>query len=422
MRIAIVSDFFLDYVGGAQTSIFEQKASLEEQGHTVYLVSAVSKTRGHVEGLDLAVPSAFTVPGLHLPVVRNRSRLVTTLAEFFYAEGIQVVHPQTEFGLAHAAVTAARQLGLPVVHTVHTFYWTSSGVGPTLAAPIVRAFLQNVTAAKFGRHDYGTGRPSDDTLRNLTLCLAERADVVVSPSAHQGADLHEAGLTSPVEIVPNPISRSPRAASLVTEELAASPRIVWVARCEPEKRPLVFAHAAIDALERTTGGFDVDFVGDGSELQAVRELTAGHPQFHVHGNLGHDAVIDLMDAAALVALTSHGFDNQPMTIAEAVSRYRGVLFCDPKLREGLGDSGWLSATPDAADLADAIVELVSSPTALRALSVGAKKDSAVFSASTYVERVMAVYAHATALQAAVLQAAGLDAAGLEAANHATTDD
>jgi glycosyltransferase involved in cell wall biosynthesis len=390
MRIAIVSDFFLDYVGGAQSSILEQKASLEAGGHTVYLVSAVSAARGRVDALDLGIPAAFTVPGLLLPVVRNRPRLVKQLAEYFYAEGIQVVHPQTEFGLAHAAVTAARELGLPVVHTVHTFYWTSSGVGPTIAAPFMRAALESITRSRFSREPY-TDRPSDDLLRNLTLRLAQRADVVVSPSAHQGTDLHSAGLEKHVEVVPNPIARSQRPAALLSEAQAAAPRILWVARCEPEKRPLVFAAAVVEALARTKGGFAVDFVGDGSELEAVRGLATGHPSFLVHGSLGHDAVLDLMDAAALVALTSNGFDNQPMTIAEAVTRYRGVLFCDAKLREGLGDSGFLSTTPDAHGLADAIVELVTDPAALVALSEGAQRDAVTFSAEGYVEHMESVY-------------------------------
>ena len=390
MRIAIVSDFFLDYVGGAQSSIFEQKAALEEAGHTVYLVAAVSSKRGHVEGLDLAVKASVTIPGLLLPVIRNRRKVVAQLAEFFYAEGIQVVHPQTEFGLAHAAATAAEQLGLPVVHTVHTFYWASTGAGPTIAAPFVRAFLQNVTGMRFATQGY-TGRPSDDTLRNLTLRFAQRADVVVSPSAHQGTDLQAAGLEKHVEVVPNPISRSPRPAALLTEEQAKSPRILWVARCEQEKRPLVFAEAVVAALARTQNGFAVDFVGDGSQLDDVRALAAGHPEFVIHGSLGHDAVLDLIDASALVALTSHGFDNQPMTIAEAVTRYRGVLFCDPKLREGLGDSGYLTATPDATALADALVELTGSPDRLLALSAGAQRDAATFSAAGYVTAIEGVY-------------------------------
>ena len=114
----------------------------------------------------------------------------------------------------------------------------------------------------------------------------------------------------------------------------------------------------------------------------------------VHGKLDHDAVLGLIDAASMVALTSHGFDNQPMTIAESVSRYRGVLFCDPKLREGLGESGYLSAAPDAAGLAAAIVELVTTTGLLQKLSRGAKVDSATFSAAAYVERVTAVYEQA----------------------------
>ena len=394
MRIAIVSDFFMDYVGGAQSSILEQKAALEEAGHAVYLVAAVSRTRGAVEAVDLPIRAVFTVPGLDLPVVVNNRRTVSTLAEYFYAEGIQAVHPQTEFGLAHAAATAARELGIPVIHTVHTFYWTSAGIGPTIGAPAMKAVLQSITKARFAKNRY-TGRPSDDTLRNLTLAFAQRADVVVSPSAHQGADLTAAGLERPVVIVPNPIARSPRPATVLTAEQAAHPRILWVARCEPEKRPLVFAEAVVEALTRAD--FSVDFVGDGSELDAVKALAAGHPSFVVHGSLGHDRVLELMDAAALVALTSNGFDNQPMTIAEAVTRYRGVLFCDPKLREGLGDSGFLSATPDALALADAIVDLVTTPGRLEALSLGAERDSRVFSAAGYVDAMLAVYRQAASL-------------------------
>ena len=385
MRIAIISDFFLDYVGGAQSSILEQKASLESAGHTVYLVAATSRTRGNVDAVDLAIRAPLTVPGLLLPVVSNTPKLVRRLADFFYAEGIQVVHPQTEFGLAHAAVTAANELGLPVVHTVHTFYWQSSGIGPTLAAPVMEALLQRVTRARFPRNSF-TGRPSDDLLRNLTAALAQRADVVVSPSEHQGADLSAAGIQTPVVIVPNPISRSPRPAELLSDD--APPRFLWVARCEPEKRPLVFAAAALEALKNAD--FEVDFVGDGSQLDELRALVRSERRIRVHGSLGHDAVLDLIDASSLVALTSHGFDNQPMTIAESVSRYRGVLFCDPKLREGLGDSGYLSATPDEHGLAAALVELVA-PRRLQELSAGAQKDAVTFSAETYVERILAVY-------------------------------
>jgi len=402
MRIAIVSDYFLDYVGGAQSSILEQQASLKEAGHEVFLISTARALKGNVRevrGAGLQIKPAFTVPGVLLPVVAAKRRLINTLKEYFTEQHLDVVHLQTEFGLAHAATTAAHELGLPVVHTVHTLYWQSSGIFPTLAAPAMRALLQSITGVRLPDHRF-TARPSDNLLRNLTVAMAQRADVVISPSAHQGADLQSGGVSGLIDIVPNPIARSHRPAALVTAEQAAAPRILWVARCEPEKRPLVFAEAVLAALARTNNGFAVDLVGDGSELAQVRALAEGHPQLVVHGGLGHERVLELMDASSLVALTSNGFDNQPMTIAESVSRYRGVLFCDAKLREGLGDSGYLTETPDVTALADAIVELVTEPERLVALSVGAQKDSREFAASTYVERVVAVYTRAAELRGA----------------------
>jgi glycosyltransferase involved in cell wall biosynthesis len=219
-----------------------------------------------------------------------------------------------------------------------------------------------------------------------------RADTVVSPSGHQADDLRTAGVSRVVE-VPNPIARSPRPAELLTG--LTRPRFLWVGRCEPEKRPLVFAQAVLEALERTGDGFDVDFVGDGAELAALRKLVDGHPSVTVHGGLGHDDVIDLMDASSAIALTSHGFDNQPMTIAEASSRYRGVLYCDPKLREGLTHSGYLTDDPDAPALANALVDLVTNPSKLLELSEGARADSATFSGATYVKRILAAYESAT---------------------------
>jgi len=387
VRIAIVSDFYLDYVGGLQTSIREQVAALEAAGHDVVLIS-LARTEGQDNGLQLT--PAWTVPGVLLPVKGATPALVARLAAYLERERIEVVHVQTEFGLAHAAISAAHELGIPAVHTVHTFYWQSTGLGPVIATPIMRYGLQYVMRQRIPRRRF-VPRAPDNLLRNVTLGLALRADAVVSPSAHQGDDLRSAGVRN-VVVVPNPIARSPRPAELLRPQ---RPRFLWVGRCEAEKRPLVFAQAVLDALSRTNDGFDVDFVGDGAELGALRRLVAGHPGITVHGGLDHDAVIDLMDASSAIALTSDGFDNQPMTIAEASSRFRGVLYCDPKLREGLAHSGHLASGTDAAALADAIVELVTSPDALLELSAGARTDSATFSGSAYVERIIAAYGTAT---------------------------
>ncbi|MES2170282.1 MAG: glycosyltransferase family 4 protein [Actinomycetota bacterium] len=391
MRIAIVSDYFLDYVGGAQTSMKQQQLALEEAGHRVVMVSAKRSLLGrrlsHVADGVRMQPN-FTIPGLQLPVVPNNSRVRAKLRKYFTDEQIDVVHIQTEFSLAHAAADVAATMGIPVVHTVHTFYWASTTGPQASIAWFLRWGLQVVTKSKISRQTF-TPRAADNLLRNLTLDMALRADRVISPSAHQAADLAAAGVTGDIAVLPNPVATSATPSQPL--ESGIRPAFLWVARCEPIKRPLVFARGAIAALEQTGDAFSVDFVGEGADLAELTALVAGHPQLRVRGVQSHDTVLQLIDESSAVVVSSLGFDNQPMTIAEAVSRQRGVLYCDPKLSEGLVNSGYLSPTPDAEGFAAAIVALVTDPALLPKLSGGAAIDRDAFAPAGYVKKVVAIY-------------------------------
>ncbi|MFP7760607.1 glycosyltransferase family 4 protein [Marisediminicola sp. LYQ85] len=385
MRIAIVCDYFLDFVGGAQTSMRQQELALTAAGHEVVMISASRFSRPRVSHAlhEVRLAPVATLPGLELPVIVNSSRTRATLRAAFRERAVDVVHVQTEFGLAHAAVDVARELGIPVVHTVHTFYWASDGPWwHRLVEPLLRRSLERITRAEIPASALSP-RPIDNLLRNLTLGMARRVDAVISPSAHQARDLADARVETAIDVVPNPIT-SP---TTPVDALGADrePRFLWVARCEPIKRPLPFAEAAVRALEITGGGFSVDFVGDGSDRAALEKLVEGHPLVHVHGALDHERVLELMNTTSIVVLTSVGFDNQPMTIAEAVSRQRGILYCDPKLREGLLHAGHLAPSPDVAGLTAAIVDLVQTPGLIEQLSRGAAQDGEQFLPESYAE-------------------------------------
>ncbi len=393
MRIAIVSDYYFDYVGGAQTSMRQQKLALEEAGHEVVIVSparGVFGLRYRAVHDGLQVKPLFRLPVLDLAVIPKNEASVSALERYFREERIDVVHVQTEFGLAHIAHAAAERLDIPLVHTVHSFYWASEGPPQASVAWIIRWGLQLTIGEKIPKLVF-TKRKTDNTLRNLVLAFARKVDRVVSPSAHQAADLAAAGVTGTISVIPNPIATAEHPSAALTLDEVQRPTFLWVARCEPVKRPLPFARAAIAALARTNNGFSVDFVGEGADLAALKRLADGHPQIRIQGALPHDEVLAMMDNSSAIAITSLGFDNQPMTIAEAVSRERGVLYCDPKLSEGLANSGFLSATPDDEGLADALVTLVSEPSLLVGLSKGAAIDRELFSPSRYVDRILEVY-------------------------------
>lgn len=393
MKIAIVSDYYFDYVGGAQTSMRQQKLALEEAGHTVIIVSparGVFGSRYRTTSDGLLIRPLFRLPVLDLAVIPNTDRSVAALENFLRTAKVDVVHVQTEFGLAHTARRAAANLRIPFVHTVHSFYWASEGPPQASVAWFVRWGLERVIGQPIPRLSF-TPRAVDNLLRNLVLATARGAKQVVSPSKHQAIDLAAAGVCGTITVIPNPIATTDIASSPLTLEQASHPRILWVARCEPVKRPLHFARAVIAALARTNNGFTIDFVGEGSDLAALKKLAAGHPEIRIQGALPHDEVLALMDASAAIALTSLGFDNQPMTIAEAVSRERGVLYCDPNLKEGLLNSGFLAESADDAGLADAIVALVENPDLLVGLSAGTRIDRELFSPASYVESITEVY-------------------------------
>lgn len=358
LRVAVVCDYSLGYLGGAQTALLQEASALAQAGARVLLLTpSTDETWQRVRPVGtvehVRIPSPVTLPGLGLPVLRNSARLQRRIAELLLERGCQVVHLQSEFGLAAAAITAAAQLGIPVVHTVHTLFWQAPPLGQRLLAPGVRRFHRMITGLPPTTVRL-SDRPGDSALRNTTLTIARRAALVLSPSAHQAERLRQAGLEH-VAVLPNTVATVPEATELTTVD--GPLKIIWIGRCVPEKRILIFVRAAVTALDRV-GPTKIDFtvIGAGPQLRQARSIAGDRPGISFLGRQNHDQVIRSLAGSHLAALTSYGFDNQPMTVVEAVMALRGVVYCDPALQEGLAGPGIL-APPDAAGLADALVEL-----------------------------------------------------------------
>jgi glycosyltransferase involved in cell wall biosynthesis len=391
-RIAVVCDYALDYLGGAQTALVEQVAALAADGAQVVVVAPSSAAAAAKAGLGGGVayeqvPARWVLPGLAMPVVTNSARLRRRLAAIFAEHRVEVVQLHSEFGVAAGAVGVARELGLPVVHTVHTFFWQTSLRPQVLVAALVRAFHRGVTGWRPSRANLAD-RAADSALRNMTLGVARRADQVVSPSAHQAERLRAAGLDR-VAVVPNTVTASGRAAR-VLDRVDGPLRVVWIGRCEPEKRILPFVRA-LAAAQRGLGPGRLHgvVVGDGSQLAEARQI-AGDAEIDFLGRQDHDRVPDLLAEAHLVALTSYGFDNQPMTIVEAVAAGRGILYCDPALSEGLAGPG-IQVPAAEAEISAALVDLVERPDRVVAASRATEQARTEFAPRTHARRMLGLY-------------------------------
>lgn len=392
MKIALVCDYSLDYLGGAQTAFLQQAQILAEAGHEVAIIAPRTRMRLPDGVRDATVPSRLTIPVVRLPLLRNTARLRGQIESS--VRDADIVHTHSEFGLSAAATSLAHAHETPVVHTVHTFYWRTGlrGVAQRPVAGILRRFTRWLTGrirpAQNGR------TAADDTLRDATLAACQDATVTVSPSQHQRDDLVAAG-AGRVEVVVNSLSTSTPSAPMTTEP--ASLRVAWVGRLAPEKRVLTFVTAVVEGLkELEPGRLSVVIVGDGPQTAAARRLARGNDSITFTGRLPHAEVQQVIAESGIVALTSSGFDNQPMTVVEALAAARGVLYVDAALRHELADAGLLCRSDDATAIAAELVALAHEPRRIVELSARAHAAFDQFSAQRFAAAMGDVYRAASA--------------------------
>lgn len=368
VRIALVCDYPLDDPGGAQSVLLDEAALFRSAGEDVTVIAAtptLSSDRPTTPGAVL-VRGMGRVPGAGVSAIRNSRALRRRLRRIFVERSIEVVHLHSEFGLTAAATAVAQELGIPVVQTVHSFFWQGPDLrGLDRAAGAAVRGLARLLRGRGPRARAVAPRALASALRSVTLTAAMEADAVISPSAHQAAALRDAGLAA-VDVVPNPM-RSTTAPGAPLDRIDGPLRIVWIGRLAREKRLLEFLHAVVLAIEELgPGALDVTIVGEGPlypEAQEVARAAShrGGCSIRFTGRVERDEVERLIARSHLVAHTSLGFDTQPVVVVEAFQAARSVLYVDPRLREGLAEAGILCGSPHVGGMTAMLVELARHP-------------------------------------------------------------
>ena len=392
-RVAVVSDYTLDTLGGAENAFAEQVGVLAEVTDVLAVCppsARLTALGGHPRTTSLPVPVAFVTPGLGFPVARNTPALRGLLRRAFEAAGVEVVHVHSEFGIAAAAIATAHELRIPAVQTVHTFFWRAGVPLQGLLAAGVPPFHRLMTGLPFPSRCLADRR-GDSALRNMTLATGLTADRVISPSMHQAHRLRQAGLRD-VDVVPNTVRWNHTARPLT--QIDGPLRVLWIGRLAAEKRLLPFLRSCRRALDRVgPGRLRVDVLGTGPQLAAAWRLVRGRDGIELRGRIPHADMPFWLSRSHVTALTSVGWDNQPMTVAESVMALRGVIWSDPALTEGLTEAG-IPAFGDDEVLADRLIELATDPAPVVAASRAAVDARSLFGAERFTRTVRGVYRRA----------------------------
>ena len=362
MRVALVTDYYLPTLGGVQTAVRALREELGRAGHEVTVCCPRDPGDAPEPGVvALPVSPVFRPDGY--PFAWSPRRVRQVLREELADRGVEVVHTHSEMFAALSAIRVARELGLPVVHTMHgriDVYTDAVLPLPALSTALL-AWLHHRQVPHSGvAVEAGAPWTASRVARRmwrLMVAQARASDHVVVPSAHFAAKLAGVGVTTPTTVVSNGVGPDvlERVGEPAVRRLAPGEelRALWVGRLSPEKRPEVF----VDAVRRAGDDVRGTLLGDGVSRRAVARAAAGAP-VRLGGSVPQEEVLAEMRRSHVLVSSSVDFDNQPMVVLEAVASGLPVLHADPDLAEVVPDGGGFQApTPDAGGLAEVLARL-----------------------------------------------------------------
>lgn len=120
MNVALFTETYFPSVNGVAAHVKTLRDGLEKLGHKVLVVTADKHCKHHyIEDGVLHCPSVevkrFYGFGVAPPYSRKRLRMVAEFAP-------DVIHIHHEFGIGISGIVSARQLGVPLIYTLHTMY------------------------------------------------------------------------------------------------------------------------------------------------------------------------------------------------------------------------------------------------------------------------------------------------------------
>jgi glycosyltransferase involved in cell wall biosynthesis len=244
------------------------------------------------------------------------------------------------------------------------------GLGPAARPPCL-VHLHSPTEFIFRHNEWETSRPDYMPAKRLEDYTVGAADGLLCPSRYLAdqAEAHYGLAPGDVTVIPLPIGDTnpiERAA-----EVWASGSVCFVGRLEPRKGVVEWVDAAVSVAREDP---DVRFEFVGADLPyaaglSVRDYARGRipealrSRFHFHGSRPRAELREILAGAWACAVPSR-WENFPNSCVEAMGSGAPVIASPAGgMAEMVEDerSGWIAASPAAADLADALRRALATP-------------------------------------------------------------
>ncbi len=315
MKIGMMADTYKPYISGVTNYIALNKQALEAAGHEVYVF-----TFGDLEHKD-DEPRVIRSPGLPLADTGFYLSLRYKTEHKKLLQTMDVVHVHHPFLSGRLAISYCRAAHVPIVYTNHTrFDLYAQARMPLMPEEVSHGLLQAYMPD-----------------------FCEQMDLVISPSPGMKKVLHQYGVESPIEVVPNGVdlTRFHNAKPLSRSEFGFTDEdilLVYAGRIAPEKN-LEFLFHAFAGVSQVIPNAYLLIVGGGQKdhMEAVTpipgELGIEHRVRFV-GMIPYDKLPSYL-AMCDVFVTASVTEVHPLSVIEAMGTGLPIMGIDSP---GVGDS------------------------------------------------------------------------------------
>lgn len=386
LRIGLFTDIYYPFISGVVVAVDTLRKALEEQGHTVYIITLNSDFKSHKY---IKKNNILEIPGVPIGVMDFSVRVSYPYKAVQYIKdlNLDIIHSHTEFSMGLFAKSMAKKLNIPMVQTFHTLYedaidYITRGYFPNTSRNILKVYMKKYFSPTISDIIV----PTDKTKNFLKQRYHLKQNIHIIPNGIDTEKFNESNVNKAE------IKKLRKKYGIKDDDFVVS----WIGRLGYEKR-INYLIDGFKSIAEKRCDAKLLIVGTGPEEENLKELVNDlelNDYVIFTGKVSYDEIYKYYNLSNVVASASH-FETQGLTLVEAFSSSRPVVVVHDKSFTPIVKNGFNGMIfKNKSEYAKAIEYLMDNKNIYEEMKKNAFDFSKSFSLKSFASKIIYIYNNA----------------------------